>query len=220
MCGIFGSFEWNEYKRLYDKNKERGNFSYGCLYSDLGGHHGIIKKEGVINLATHGKFSILETCKLFLGHTQAPTSSERSWATETSHPFKHGYWVVAHNGVLENHNELNDKYHFENVNPVDSSVIPLLLNFHGYTDEIKSISKTFSEITGTFGCWIYNTETHNTYLVRAGSTLFGNELTSTFSSVKTKNCAKALDEGVIYQVTDEGLIKVGGFSSHSPFFIC
>ena len=33
MCGIFGSRDFSTYEKLYIKNKKRGNFAGGSLYT-------------------------------------------------------------------------------------------------------------------------------------------------------------------------------------------
>ena len=38
----------------------------------------------------------------YLGHVQAPTSSQRKWHYDTSHPFETMSWMVFHNGVITN----------------------------------------------------------------------------------------------------------------------
>lgn len=217
MCGIFGSFSFNEYKSLYKENKKRGTFSYGNLYTSKAGDMYIQKSEGVINLTTHKKYD--DEFDLFMGHTQAPTSCERSFSPTTSHPFEYGQWIVAHNGVLENYKEIIGQYFPDHNSNVDSSVIPRLIHYMYGGDEVYAISEACGTLKGTYACWIYNKDTKNTYIVRSGSTLFGNLTNGTFSSTHTPKCTKELEQGVIYHVSNEGLSKVGGFNSHSPFFM-
>ena len=218
MCGIFGSFNFGEYRSLYNENKKRGTFSCGNLYTATNGSIYLQKSEGIVNLTTHKKHE--DKYDLFLGHTQAPTSVERSFSPLTSHPFEYGAWVVAHNGVLENYKELIGLHFPDHNNNVDSSVIPRLIHYMYGGEEVYAISEACGSLKGTYACWIYNKDSKNTYLVRSGSTLFGNKATGSFSSAKAVGkCTKPLDEGFIYHVSKEGLTEVGGFSSHSPFFI-
>ena len=102
MCGIFGSTNFTNYEVLYDFNKQRGTFSYGGLYvtSTVGAMY-ITKQEGVVDLQSLD-IGIEDHYNVFLGHTQAPTSVERDFRPQTSHPFECGNWIVAHNGVLSN----------------------------------------------------------------------------------------------------------------------
>ena len=219
MCGIFGSTSFNEYSSLYNENKKRGTFSYGNLYvNKKDGSMYMQKTDGIVNLTMHKHHK--QQYNHFLGHTQAPTSEARSFSPKTSHPFEYTQWIVAHNGVLENHKELIGLHFADHNNPVDSSIIPRLIHYMYGGDEIYAISEACGSLKGTYACWIYNKDSKNTYLVRSGSTLFGNKATGSFSSAKAVGkCTKPLDEGFIYHVSKEGLTEVGGFFSHSPFFI-
>lgn len=127
MCGIYLSSNLSTFEVLEEANKKRGNFSTGIFHAYRSSNYDIKKYEGGINWndvklpqGDAGDF-------IYLGHNQAPTSSAREWKEKTSHPFRYGDWVVAHNGVLTNYNELIDEYLPDHDNPVDSSVIPALL---------------------------------------------------------------------------------------------
>jgi glucosamine 6-phosphate synthetase-like amidotransferase/phosphosugar isomerase protein len=218
MCGIFGSFKFEDYSQLYNENKKRGSFSYGNLYAKKAGSMYIHKSEGIMDIITHNKYNT--DYHLFLGHTQAPTSNQREFSISTTHPFEFGDWHVAHNGVLENYKEIIGQYFPDHNLDIDSSVIPRLIDYMYGGDEIYAISECCGTLRGTYACWIYNSRSKNTYVIRSGSTLFGNVKTGAFSSTKiTRKCVKSLNEGEIYHVTREGLASVGGFNSNSPFFI-
>jgi glucosamine 6-phosphate synthetase-like amidotransferase/phosphosugar isomerase protein len=226
MCGIFAASDFNKYMKLYNKNKERGNFAYGALFLSYS-YDATMKVEGTVELS---KNMLVNNCDVamkpsefyyFMGHTQAPTSSKRIFDENTSHPFCCGDWVVAHNGVLTNDKKLKNRVKKpENYNEVDTSVIPALL--HQYSDEIENevnlICEVLSKLEGTFGLWIYNKLSHNIYFARSGSTLYANLVENTVSSLPDDNM-ESLEEGVLYLVTPEGLTSVGGFTKNSPFFI-
>jgi len=158
----------------------------------------------------------------YLGHTQAPTSSKRSFDRKTSHPFECNMWVVAHNGVLTNDIKLKNQVRDKNTfNEVDSSVIPALLaqeSDESGLSETDLICKILSKLEGTFGLWIYNKVTHNTFIARSGSTIYADLINNTFSSLPETNFT-SLEEGVLYQITLEGITSVGGFTKNSPFFL-
>ncbi len=230
ICAIFGSANFNTYKKLYGLCKERGDFAYGSIYvsnKQEGTFFITCKSESTINLETSDHFVYegtnfpLSQMDFYLGHTQAPTSSERKYTHKTSHPFRCGDWFVAHNGVLTNFDYLktiikNPKKY----NNVDSSIIPALLDFFSkeYDDEIVVISKTLSLLKGTYGLWIFNGISGNVYLARCGSTVYCNMLTNDFSSLPYKKYVP-LEEGLVYLLTSEGTTSVGTFESDSPFFI-
>jgi len=233
MCGIFGSTIFKNYEKLYIANRERGNFSYGSLYTTRGREIYIRKDPNVVDLT--GDYAFSGDYNQFLGHTQAPTSSNREFSPVTSHPFEDFYYIVAHNGVLQNDRQLVEELMPDHYNSVDSSVIPALISlvfefseeFLGEeldegkrTAEIVALEKACNQLQGTFACWIYSKLTGCTFLVRSGSTLFGNTDTGEFSSIKVPGVVEEeLREGVIYCSTTEGLATCGEFQSNSPFFL-
>ena len=217
MCGIFGSTSFSTYADLYKSNCQRGNFAYGHLFISNRDIY-INKHKGVTDLAE--EFSKADQYRIFLGHTQAPTSCERQFNIQTSHPFDDGNFIVAHNGVLENHEDLARQYlPISPLSDVDSGYIPALLSESYDGDDVVTISEMMSEIKGTFGCWIFSKHTRQSYIVRSGSTLYGNISTGNFSSTPAGDCNMTLQEGIIYCATQEGLTEVGNFKTNSQFFI-
>jgi glucosamine 6-phosphate synthetase-like amidotransferase/phosphosugar isomerase protein len=226
MCGIFGSKDYKTYIKLYTKNRARGAFSYGSIMIDAD-MHACIKSAGVFKLTDKlyltmkgNKKKSFNSFKNYIGHSQAPTSSERKYTHNTTHPFDTGKWYVAHNGVLSNEKELRallKKY--KNINSVDSSLIPALIDYccKNEKDEVRAICKALSMLKGNFGLWILNSKGHKVYLARSGSTLFADYLSNNFSSTKFEDY-KPLQEGILYLQTPEGLTSVGSFESNSPFY--
>lgn len=241
MCGIFGSYNFKRYEKLYDENRVRGNFAYGSMYTRLPAGAGLArdvwvrKVEKTVDLTKH--YSFCDDYDQFLGHTQAPTSSNREFSPATTHPFNSVHYYVAHNGVLENHNELGREYlqGWWRDDFVDSQVIPGMLSVNvefdekvmmshdseeGKTEDVIAIENVCSLLKGTFACWIYSKLSGDTYIVKSGSTLFGNIETGDFSSVFVPGvCEQELKQGVVYCVTSEGLAECGSFVPNSPFFL-
>ena len=220
MCGIFCSNDLNTFEILEQANRKRGNFSTGIFYMYNKSTYKIIKKEGGINFDE----TKLPASKgfLYLGHNQAPTQTGREWADVNSHPFSYGDWFVAHNGIITNFDELVDEHSKFHTNPVDSSIIPGLLDEFEYAskpcekpkDEQKLIIRVLEKLEGTFAVWIVNIKTMNVYIARQGSTLFYRG--SNVSSIKGKHY-REVKEGVLYSYSYEGLTKVNTFKSKSPF---
>tara|TARA_R110000851_G_scaffold47405_3_gene114942 strand:+ start:1053 stop:1718 length:666 start_codon:yes stop_codon:yes gene_type:complete len=220
MCGIFGASETSEFETLYDINKERGTFAFGSVGMTINEGYHICKSEGVVNL-NENKYSHLDL-KYIIGHTQAPTSCERDFTVNTTHPFEVGDWLVAHNGVLSNFNELKSKYVPWHTNNVDTSIIPALLNEFKNDDNtaksISLISRVLNLLKGTFAVWILNTDTAKLFLARSGSTLFFNRYKTCFSSTQCKGW-EPVKENTIYENTPEGFTEVGVFEGKHPFFM-
>lgn len=218
MCGIFGATEQKRFETLYNINRTRGDFAFGCcLITDTKSTQYIDWQPGVVNF----------DCQLFtpglkyyymLGHTQAPTSSQRNFSKATSHPFVHSDWVVAHNGVLSNFEILKEKYLPDHDNPVDSSIIPALLTELDNGSEVETICKVLEELEGTYSVWIYNIKSKNIYIARCGSTLYVNRLKCEFSSFPYDELVEFPDN-TLSILTREGITNVSGFDGNSPFFI-
>jgi len=218
MCGIFGATELERFKTLYNINRTRGDFAFGCcLITDTKSTQYIDWQPGIVEF----------DCQLFtpklkyyymLGHTQAPTSSQREFSKATSHPFVFDNWVVAHNGVLSNFEYLMQKYLPEHHNPVDSSIIPALLTELNNGSESETICEVMELLEGTYSLWIYNIESKNIYIARCGSTLYVDRLRCEFSSFQADGMVEFPDNSLSI-LTKEGITNIKGFDGNSPFLI-
>ena len=159
---------------------------------------------------------------IYLGHLQAPTGSNRKWSEETTHPFHIGDWIIAHNGVITNQESLIKEYNNGIKVSVDSKLIPIMANsISSVKSKVKfitAIEKALSKLEGTFSVWIYNTKSKKVYIARQGSTLFADDK-GNFSSINSKNQWEELNEGKIFELTQNGPVLVGQFRNKSPFFI-
>lgn len=129
MCGLFGFIgipseaTKNVVFNLGLDNERRGKDSSGIAYAYQRGFI-VNKKVDVISnfLKTRKANRALES-SVIIGHTRLATHGEVNW--KNAHPFRHGKWIFAHNGVISNFEELNlllkKKY------KVDSQVIGGLL---------------------------------------------------------------------------------------------
>ena len=218
MCGIFGATDFKQFEILYSRNKQRGSFSHGFLFAKKDGSMYIRKGEGEHNLTGEYVWDITNEYDIFLGHTQAPTSAERDYHVSTCHPFESGHFIVAHNGVLENHDQLCQDL-FKDTVKVDSQIIPRMLDSMYVGDDIYAITEVCNKLKGIFACWIYSKHTGQTYIIRNGCTLYTDKDMQVFSSVTTNKATKPLDEGIIYCLTIEGLANVGTFNANTAFFM-
>ena len=207
----------SKFEVLYDANVERGQFASGIITLYNENNQQILKKEGVLDL---NKVKLDDRCDYFIGHVQAPTSVKRSWSFDTSHPFEAISWAVVHNGVLTNWKEIRAKHPDWDVSPVDTSVIPNLLQFYTETQsdltQSQVIKKVLTEIEGTFAVCIVDTDCNDVYIARQGSVLHYNEQ-GEFCTLGG-NGFKMLPEGIILRLRDyKHWDVVETFEVKSPF---
>jgi glucosamine 6-phosphate synthetase-like amidotransferase/phosphosugar isomerase protein len=218
MCGIFGTTEKDRFATLYNLNRTRGDFAFGCCFiTDTKSIQYVHHQPGILDFDS-GLFSPNISYFYMLGHTQAPTSSQRTFNKYTSHPFEHEDWVVAHNGVLSNYEHLKEKYLPDHSNPVDSSIIPALLTQLHDGEECDTIKEVLELLEGTYSVWIFNIKSKNIYIARCGSTLYVDRLNSEFSSTKTEGMEEFPDNSLSI-ITSEGITNLTGFDGNSPFLI-
>jgi glucosamine 6-phosphate synthetase-like amidotransferase/phosphosugar isomerase protein len=219
MCAILMSNNISKFEVLYQGNLTRGNFSSGvvCLY--YGNQQQTIKKQGVLDFDS---VKLDERCDYYIGHVQAPTSAARKWSYETSHPFDSLSWTVIHNGVLTNDGELRRKYVSWDVNEVDTSVIPSLLQY--FTEECKgecsapvTIKTVLDLLEGTFALGIIDTDSNDVYIARQGSILHYND-NGDVSTLGGEGFT-LLPEGVIMMLSNnyKTWTAVETFKTKSPF---
>ena len=219
MCAIYGSKNRTLFNVLHDATVSRGTYAFSATF--------INHKDKKIRIQRQqGHPSNIEKIEnkkndvMFLGHNQAPTSSAREYDSKTSHPFTAHNWIVAHNGVLTNHADINAKFCPWNKNVVDTSCIPNL--FHALQtkfkieDEVTIIADALDIIEGTFALWIVNETTGNVFIARQGSTLFVNPETGDFCSISSKGWIE-VPEGKLFKIT-KTFEEVGEFNLKSPFF--
>ena len=219
MCGIAGSFNASMFEVLMTANTERGDYGGGVLQlKDKHGHE-TYKKRGIIDF---DKDLQLDDAKYYIGHVQAPTSGERQWSYDTSHPFFSLNWAIVHNGVLTNEKQLREKELSWDENPVDTSLIVNLLEKHTECagtlkpkDQYDVICRTLSKLEGTFALAIVYLPTNATYIVRQGSVLhFDNK--GNFSTIPGITFS-VVPEGVVFKLRGNKWVEVGPFKSNSPF---
>lgn len=220
MCGIYCSNNLTNFEILDQANKERGNFSTGIFYVYNKANYRIVRSEGKYDFDE--KKLPEDEGFLYLGHNQAPTESGRVFDEFNTHPFQYGDWVVAHNGVLTNFEELMDEFIPFHDCLVDSSIIPALLDQTEYKfgpcecpeSEKQVILYVLELLKGTYALWMVNIKTMNIYIARQGSTLFYRG--SNVSSVRGKHY-REVKEGTLYNYSYEGLTKIEKYNYNSPF---
>lgn len=219
MCAIFGSFSPSMTEVLYAANKSRGSFASSIVQIAPNDQY-IYKSADEINF---DKLKYSDDAEYYMGHVQAPTSSQRSYQYETSHPFETMSWMVFHNGVLTNDKQIRKNYLPHILNPVDSSLIVNLIQHFMVEDKskkpnpIKYIKQALEVLDGTFALSIVDCDTSEIYLARVGSILYYNR-SGAFSTLPGDGF-KEVPEGTILRLNTETkrFNKVGTFKHSSPF---
>jgi glucosamine 6-phosphate synthetase-like amidotransferase/phosphosugar isomerase protein len=219
MCAIFGSPDTTMVEILYQANKERGNFASSIVQLTEYEQH-VLKKEGDIDFE---QIELDKKNQYYLGHVQAPTSSQRKWHYDTSHPFETMSWMVFHNGVITNEEAIRNKNLSHILNPVDTALIVNLIQLYMERDKskkpnpIKYIKKALEDLDGSFAVSIVDCDTNELYLARVGSALHYNN-DGCFSTIPGNNYNE-VPEGVILRLNRKTnrFNKVGTFKHTSPF---
>lgn len=110
-------------------------------------------------------------CKFLVGHNRLKTHG--SVSKGNSHPFNIGNFIFAHNGIVENFEDLVSKYKFSNVE-VDSVLIGLILNekHKVFGDVVKSIVETTKELMGSYSCFVFDTKSKRLFYFKNEKTNF------------------------------------------------
>lgn len=218
MCAIVGANNSSKFEVLYQANLPRGNFASGLIGLNSGGDQMVLKKKGTIDF---DQVQLDDINNYFIGHVQAPTSAKRSWSYDTSHPFESLSWSVVHNGVLTNYKQIRAKHIDWDVNPVDTAVIPNLLQH--FTEECRGecpaheiIKRVLNMLEGTFALCMIDTDCNDVYIARQGSVLHYND-NGDFSTLGGEGF-KLVPEGTILMLKDyKSWEIVNQFETKSPF---
>lgn len=212
MCGIAGSSNFEQAFNLYKLNLQRGSQSTGLMAIETNKRlYFIHKKPGILSeeefLDLQQKFlKSNNNYNYFLFHSRAPTNStDTVWSQETTHPFNHDEYFVAHNGIITNFKELKDQDKFK----VDSSIIPYHLSLY------QDIKKTYSNYQGLLTSWIFHLGKLS--LVKAGSSLWIN--CDSFSSSEFEGSSRVEEDGIIFEFEEGCLKEKERFDYNNPYFI-
>ena len=166
MCGIIGYIGKNNAKnQIIDGLKSlrnRGEDSTGLalLHNDT---FEIYKELGKIeNLES--KLSISYISNIGIGHTRLATNGKVTLNNAHPHISNSKRFIIVHNGVIKNANELKNKYlsNYNFYSETDTEVIVNLIDlFSKSLSVIESIEKTISLLEGTYALLILDQEDIN-----------------------------------------------------------
>lgn len=225
MCGIFGiiskqQFKQDEFTRLGELNKERGNLGFGGYMANISD---TAVSEKIFRFPHPFQATLLppEPVNVALGHIRAPTAA-RSDSIAELHPFAVDDLLLAHNGLLLNYWDF-PQWQLNTAVTVDSQII--LGGIHHYlqnsADIIAAIAKTVTHLEGQQACWLWSKRSQMLYLWRVMSPIYIQQTMQTFrfSSTKSDDINQLLAEGTIYQFDLHGmtLSPRGNFEFYSPY---
>lgn len=218
MCGIAGSKSRESGFDLYQQNLARGYYSSSVTVIGQNGKGVLtIKKEGALELN-----EIPKGGDYYLFHSRGPTVETNHFEWDDNHPFTYGRFSVAHNGIIENADELYKQYNPGGTLGVDSRIIPYLLDheYRMHNDVDLAVKKTLEKLKGTFGLWIYDNSSSIIRIIRHDITLFtyGTEFTSSNGGY-----LKPVDQDNIFQfdIMDDAMsnpVKIN-LSTKPKYFI-
>lgn len=234
MCGIAGLKEKNRLKDTIDLLAQRGNKAYSCLSIHENGFY-VTKAPLSKKKAFFNDIDILPAADYYLIHTQSSTNSEQRWSQKYSHPYKIDVeyegkvmsFFMAHNGVIQNWQAMADALDIKDIKTDTEFICKLFARTFKYHCKSKplNISEIFTNtcllLHGTFALWLFDAMNSQIYVTNTGCSLFMDPFTNEFSSVASSIPTPCIpvQEGVIYQITHEGMTTVSSYGNSSPFFI-
>lgn len=225
MCGIFGTYNLNEFRDLMELNSERGSTSIGIMR--------MTKKPSIQHFVEKYELETFDMGKwgegaaqlerqfhqigqvYYLGHIQAPTEGQ-DFTKEESHPFNTRNLIWAHNGIIQNHLKLRNAFLIPAKPFTDSFAIGCLI------DNVALDFTVLEELDGTFACWLYDTRSGEIYLFRAtNSVYFTGKDKKGFSSISPNvGDPEEVPQGRVFKLTGDGFVEHMRFNIQSqPFYI-
>lgn len=176
MCGIIGyNGTVNAAPFLIDGLKRleyRGYDSAGIAVINNGRINSEKKKGRISALASALKKRDDMSGNIGIGHTRWATHGKPS--DENAHPHRSGKFAVVHNGIIENHKELKEKYLklFEFESETDTETVVHLINRHYSGNCLEAIAHTVRLLEGSFALAILcEDEPDTVFCVRKASPL-------------------------------------------------
>ena len=176
MCGIVGFLGQNVEKTLIDKLKKLENRGYDSAGIAVKTKNDIkiFKSKGEIkNL--ENKVEIQSDAILGIGHTRWATHGKPDELNAHPHCSNSEKWSVVHNGIIENYLYLKEKliqkgYKF--ISETDTETVANLLDFYDCGDDLLTVQKVCSAVSGSYAFAIINNLTNTIYFAKNKSPLY------------------------------------------------
>ena len=187
MCGIYGYVGSNAISKTLNGIKKleyRGYDSSGiAFFSDTFKLNNLIKnyndnvttfKNGINIIKEQGEISKLEKIinvlnpksETAIGHTRWATHGKPNVKNAHPHFSENGNWVVVHNGIIENYDELKNgltSYNFSS--STDTEVVAMMLSKFFNGNVLETIVNVCSKLVGSYAFAILNYKEPNKIFV-------------------------------------------------------
>jgi asparagine synthetase B (glutamine-hydrolysing) len=177
MCALIGAQTKDEFLRLHELNKYRGEVSHSVAQFSFD-EYGVAQKASLVSAPGVLAPEVVpedQVNSLIIGHTQAPTTG-----TGNIHPAHYKDAMLWHNGIIK-------QGQYESW---DTEHILKTVYHRGFG--------SLSDIDGTFACFLYMDA--KLYVFRNEiSPLFWDHTTSSFSSTKTSGMT-AVNPNTVYAI--------------------
>jgi 7-cyano-7-deazaguanine synthase len=138
--------------RILAKAEDRGRDSFGVVAINMDGSVNVVKSLGRPSTQEEKLRGILsEDTFVVVANNRAEPTTEyvRQKTQEDIQPFVGERYVVTHNGIIANDQELEVKYKLTRKTKIDSAVIPPLLD-KAWDGSLEGLRKLLSEVRGSF----------------------------------------------------------------------
>ncbi|MBW9142024.1 MAG: 7-cyano-7-deazaguanine synthase, partial [Candidatus Aramenus sp.] len=161
MCSVSGVIllEGADYReverrlaRILVKAEDRGRDSFGVVAVNRDGSVNVVKSLGRPSTQEEKLRGILsEDAFVVVANNRAEPTTEyvRQKTQEDIQPFVGERYIVTHNGIIANDQELEAKYKLTRKTKIDSAVIPPLLD-KTWDGSLEGLRKLLSEVKGSF----------------------------------------------------------------------
>jgi len=190
MCGIFGILTNYQNLDLYQtivnsliQLQNRGYDSSGiCLLNNndfyIQKYASTNEKSSIDKLLQINHHNTFNNIYMGIGHNRWATHGGKTDNNAHPHISNDNNFVIVHNGIIENYQELKDfliKNNYTFYSQTDTEIIINLISYYYYqknSNTFEAIKATIEQLQGTYGIIVINKlEPNNLYAVRNGSPL-------------------------------------------------
>ena len=147
-----------EFVKMMKKGAVSNGDAYGIFSKDYLIREGKSFKTKIKNLERDNSTLKFIDTNFLVGHNRLATTGKAK-LNYNNHPFDSKKWIVVHNGVLHNSDDLKEKYNFKYKEDVDSAIIPYLLDYFEIKEKhtpIEAVKEVAELLDGSFSIMLYS----------------------------------------------------------------